>query len=183
MCIRDSGPGFLEHVLQSEAWTAIAPKIDKTLPQSSLVGMLLEQQENFRVVTSDRFSVWQHDPFSWCVEEGDFCIVDGLTPKAQYLDRTLNRWLCGLSPQERERFVDSLYGLVDTTRITTFHQLRENWQENIPAILRAASQLDEDTKEFLFQTVKALVGLGVKHYPEMRTLREGRGEEKGHSQT
>ena len=175
------GPGFLESVLQSEAWAAISPKIDKTLPQSSLVGMLLEQQENFRVVRSDKFSIWQHDPFSWCVENGDFCFADSLTPEAQYLDRTLNRWVCSLSPQERERFVDSLYALVDAAQITTLTQLFTHWQESIPAILKAASQLDEDTKEFLFQTVKALVGLGVKHYPEMRALREGRGEENGHT--
>ena len=72
--------------------------------------------------------------------------------------------------------MDSLYALVDTAKITSLTQLFSGWQESIPALLRAASQLDEDTKEFLFQTVKALIALGVKYYPEMRSLREGRGE-------
>lgn len=173
------GPGFLESVLKSGEWSAIAPKIHKTLPQSSLVGMLLEQQENFRVVRSDKFSIWQHDPFSWQVEDGDLCYVDALTPGAQYLDRTLNRWVSGLSVLERERFVDSLYALVDTAKITSLAQLFSDWQESIPALLRAASQLDEDTREFLFQTVKALIALGVKNYPEMRSLREGQEESNG----
>ena len=173
------GPGFLESVLKSGEWSAITPKLHKTLPQSSLVGMLLEQQENFRVVRSDAFSIWQHDPFSWQVEDGDLCYVEALTPGAQYLDRTLNRWVSGLSTLERERFVDSLYALVDTAKITSLTQLFSGWQESIPALLRAASQLDEDTKEFLFQTVKALIALGVKYYPEMRSLREGRGEGGG----
>lgn len=173
------GPGFLESVLKSGEWSAIALKIHKTLPQSSLVGMLLEQQENFRVVRSDKFSIWQHDPFSWQVEDGDLCYVDALTPGAQYLDRTLNRWVSGLSVLERERFVDSLYGLVDTAKITSLAQLFSDWQESIPALLRAASQLDEDTREFLFQTVKALIALGVKNYPEMRSLREGQEESNG----
>ena len=168
------GPGFLGAVLQSGEFLAIEPKLDKTLPQSSLVGMLLEQQENFQVVKSDRVGLWQHDPFSWLVEGNEFCLQEGLTPDAQYLDRTLNRWIGALTAAERERFVDSLYALVDSAHAETLAQLREQWQESIPAILRAASQLDPDTKEFLFQTVKALVSLGVKSFPEML---EGPGDE------
>lgn len=170
------GPGFLGPVLKSEAFRAITPKIHKTLPQSSLVGMLLEQQEKFRVVKSGRAGLWQHDPFSWQVEGNDFHYLEELTPDAQYFDKTLNRWLGGLTQLERERFVDSLYGLVDAAHIETFGQLWDQWQETVPAILRAASQLDPDTKEFLFETVKALVSLGVKNFPE---LLGGRGEALG----
>lgn len=168
------GPGFLAAVLQSGEFQTIAPKLDKTLPQSSLVGMLLEQQENFRIVKSDRVGLWQHDPFSWLVEGNDFRLQKELTPDAQYLDKTLNRWISSLTTAERERFVDSLYALVDAAHIETLAQLRAQWQESIPAILKAASQLDPDTKEFLFQTGMALVALGVKNFPE---LLEGPGED------
>lgn len=167
------GPGFLGAVLRSGEFQAITAKIDKTLPQSSLVGMLLEQQEAFRIVKSDRVGLWQHDPFSWLVEGNDFCFLEELTADAQYVDKTLNRWIGSLTTAERERFVDSLYGLVDTAHIETLAQLRAEWQESVPAILRAASQLDPDTKEFLFQTGKALVSLAVKNFPEML---EGHGD-------
>ena len=161
------GPGFLSAVLRSGEFQAVAPKLDKTLPQSSLVGMLLETLANFQIVKSNRVGLWQHDPFSWQVEGNDFCPQGELTPDAQYLDKTLNRWIGSLTAAERERFVDSLYGLVDTAHIETIAQLRAEWQESVPAILRAASQLDPDTKEFLFQTGKALVSLAVKNFPEM----------------
>ena len=167
------GPGFLGAVLRSGEFQAVTAKIDKTLPQSSLVGMLLEQQEKFRIVKSDRAGFWQHDPFSWLVEGNDFCFLEELTPDAQYMDKTLNRWIGSLTTAERERFVDSLYGLVDAAHIETLAQLRAEWQESVPAILRAASQLDPDTKEFLFQTGKALVSLAVKNFPEML---EGHGD-------
>lgn len=174
------GPGFLGAVLRSGEFQTIESKIDKTLPQSSLVGMLLEQQENFRIVKSDRVGLWQHDPFSWLVEGNDFCFLEELTPDAQYLDKTLNRWIGSLTTAERERFVDSLYALVDATHIETLAQLRSQWQESVPAILRAASQLDPDTKEFLFQTGMALISLGVKNFPEML---EGYGDDSSESQT
>ena len=140
------GPGFLGAVLRSGEFQAVTSKIDKTLPQSSLVGMLLEQQEKFRIVKSDRAGFWQHDPFSWLVEGNDFCFLEELTPDAQYMDKTLNRWIGSLTTAERERFVDSLYGLVDAAHIETLAQLRAEWHESVPAILRAASQLDPDTQ-------------------------------------
>lgn len=161
------GPGFLGAVLRSGEFQAVTPKIDKTLPQSSLVGMLLEQQEEFQIVKSSRVGLWQHDPFSWLVEGNDFCFLEKLTPDAQYLDKTLNRWISSLTTAERERFVDSLYSLVDTAHIETLAQLRTQWQESVPSILRAASRLDPDTKEFLFQTGMSLVSMGVKNFPEM----------------
>ena len=50
------GPGFLESVLQSDAFRRIADRIEKTLPQSSVVGMLLEHQERYSIVRSNRVS-------------------------------------------------------------------------------------------------------------------------------
>lgn len=161
------GPGFLDTVLQSEPFVAIRDKIDKTLPQSSLVGMLLEQQENYQIVESNRFSFWQHDPFSWVVEGNCFHFIKELTPDARYFDHTLNEWVRSMSIPERERFVDSLFGLIDTEHIDSVDQLRAERQKSIPSILRAASQMDADTKGFLTQTVRALLSLSIRNVPEL----------------
>ena len=56
------GPGFLPEVLATSAFVEVAPKVCKTVPQSSVIGMLLEQQEGYRVVRSRRPMLWQHDP-------------------------------------------------------------------------------------------------------------------------
>lgn len=161
------GPGFLDSVLKSEAFTSISAKINKTVPQSSLIGMLLEHQESFQIVKSTRFSVWQHDPFSWVIEDDHFSFVSDLTSDAKYLDHVLNQWLTSLTREERERFVDLLFSLVDTDNIETTAQLRAQWQKNIPLALHAASNLDSETKEFAGRAIKALLSLSVKSFPEI----------------
>ncbi len=161
------GPGFLEDTMQSEPFLRIAPRIEKTIPQSSIVGMLLEHQEDSRIIKSKKVSFWQHDQFSWIVEDNDFLHIETLTKDAEFLDRTLSDWLSGLSAEERERFVDSLYSVLNANNITTLGELRLEWQKNIPATLHAVSQLDGDTKKFLFRTLKALVSLGAKNFPEV----------------
>lgn len=156
------GPGFLKSALESENFINISDRIDKTIPQSSLVGLLLEQQENYRIIKSSKLSFWQHDPFSWVVEGNDFQHSDSLTPNARYLDHTISEWLESLSCDERELFVNSLYELISIENITTFAQLRSNWRGNLPSIVLTASKQDPATRKFLLQTVKKLFTLSAK---------------------
>lgn len=159
------GPGFLESVLESEKYKSIEHLVHKTLPQSSTVGMLMEHQENFKIIKSSRFSFWQHDPFSWIIENQDFVHMDALKPDARYVDRTINTWMMSHTREERELFIDTLFGLIETTDAQTFYDLRVDWQKNFLTMLKAAKEVDPETKKFLVQTVKGLIALSFKNFP------------------
>lgn len=161
------GPGFLPEFLATGEFANVAPRIDKTLPQSSLVGMLLEQQEGFRVVKSNRLLIWQHDPFSWRVDGRDFVYLDDLAPDARYLDAAISAWLSSRTNEERERFIDTLYSVVEASRVRTTRELRADWRRNIPTAARAFADLDPETKDFMVDTATALLRLGVRSVPEL----------------
>lgn len=157
------GPGFLEEVLQEPGYLRISNRLEKTLPQSSVVGMLLENQEEFTIVQSNSFSLWQHDPFSWKVEDGQFVLNKQLTKNAYYMDQTVNSWIRQMSKEDRERLVDTLYGILESCDITKASEMGKN----MPAILRSASQMDSSTQEFLLDILKQLASLGMKNFPEL----------------
>ena len=157
------GPGFLETTLHSREFQQIAERVEKTLPQSSIVGMLLEHQENFQIVKSSRTGLLQHDQFSWIVEDNDFVYIETLTKDAKYADRLLTDWLKQLSEEDRERFVDSLYGVLNANNLTSLDDLRNTWHTAVPASFHAAAQLDADTKKFLLRTLKELAAMGIKN--------------------
>ena len=157
------GPGFLESTLQSAEFTNISERVEKTLPQSSIIGMLLEHQENFQIVKSNKSGLWQHDQFTWLIEDHDFVYIENLTKEAKYADRTLTDWLKKISVDERERFVDSLYSVLAANNLTSLDDLRSNWQTVIPTTIHAAAQLDGDTKKFLLHALKELAALGIKN--------------------
>ena len=75
------GPGFNEAFLGGAEYQALAAagKIDKTLPRSSIIGMIFEHQEDYAVVESCDFGLLQHNPFSWVVPQGttDFAYCEG----------------------------------------------------------------------------------------------------------
>lgn len=157
------GPGFLESTLQSTEFTNISERVEKTLPQSSIIGMLLEHQESFQIVKSNKTGLWQHDQFTWLVEDHDFVYIEKLTKEAKYADRTLTDWLKKISETDRERFVDSLYSVLSANNLTNLDDLRSNWQTVIPTTIHAATQLDGDTKKFLLHALKELAALGIKN--------------------
>lgn len=159
------GPGFLEETMQSEQFRRISPRIEKTLPQSSVVGMLLENQEFSRIVKSSGIGgLWQHNPFTWFLENNDFIYIDTLTKDAQLTDRALTEWLRTISEEDRERFVDSLYSVLNAGNMTTLDDFRTDWLTAIPASFHAVSQLDADTKMFLLHTVKALASTLIEQF-------------------
>lgn len=157
------GPGFLETTLQSREFQQIASRVEKTLPQSSIVGMLLEHQENFQIVKSSRTGLLQHDQFSWIVENNDFVYIESLTKDAKYADRILTDWLKKISEEDRERFVDSLYSILNANNLTSWEDFRTDWQTALPASFHAATQLDADTRKFLLRTLKELAAMGLKN--------------------
>ena len=143
------------------------PKIEKTLPQSSMIGMLLEHQENYKIVKSSSISIWQHNPFSWEINGDDFSYRSELTGDARYLNATLNQWIRAMSAEERAQLVDTIYGLIDLDNIATFAQLRAEWQTSFPEIFRSFSGLSPQNKAFLLQMLKELASMGIKNFPEL----------------
>lgn len=170
------GPGFLSCVFESEEFRSIENRIDKTVPQSSFVGMLLEQQELFRVIRSNRNSVLQHDPFSWEVNGTDFVAVSSLSSGAVCFDKSLNEWIVSRSPEEREKLVNLLFDLVDMKKIKTTTELQASWQENVSVALRSMSKEDKETKKFVKRAIRELFALWLRSLPER--WKDGRENQK-----
>ncbi|MGB4407649.1 MAG: Mbeg1-like protein [Sphaerochaeta sp.] len=156
------GPGFSEDVFLSENYAKTKFKIRKTLPQSSLIGMLLQQQEEFKVVKSDRFWFMQHDPFSWLVEGFDFQYAINLNGNASYFNKVLNKWISSFDNEQREVFVDSFYHVIKSTNAKTFRDLLFNKKEKAFAAVYAIKDIDEDTRRFMLKTFGSLFILLVR---------------------
>lgn len=84
------------------------PKIKTILPESSIVGMLLEHQEKFEVVKSSQSGIQQHDAMSWEVLGSHFVYVEEVAPQSILLDETMKN---GFPVDERTARGDCRYGL------------------------------------------------------------------------
>lgn len=156
--LNHDGPSFLEDPTPRIKEDCYIELLQKIVPESSAFGMVLERRSNYRVVESNAISISQHEPFTWIVENNDFKYQEELNSSAVFFDEALDSWLRSKSPAERERFIDTIYDVLNATDATTWYELREDIFTNARKVLSTGSKLDPETKRFL---VYSLAGLGA----------------------
>jgi hypothetical protein len=109
----------------------------------------------------------QHDPFSWRIDAGDFQYIPSVTKSAIYMNKTLNQWVNLFDDQKRELFVNTLFQILQATEATTFYDLTGDWQKRAVAVLGAMRGIDDETRRFLFQTIRSLFILAMKNIREI----------------
>lgn len=109
----NDGPGFMEYMLTMPGYLEMVPRIHTYVPQSSIIGLLMEHAEPYRVVKSTQMGgIMQHDVFSWEVEGKELIPVDKLTPDALFVNATIRGWLMSMDYEQRITMVDSLFKLL-----------------------------------------------------------------------
>lgn len=151
----NDGPGFSQAVLKEDGYQEMKSRIHTFVPQSSVVGMLLEHEEPYIVIKSNQVGLLQHEPYSWEVLEGDFVRLKEVTEGSRLVDQTVKSWLSGLSKKERETFVDAVYVLLQSTDAEHLGELVQ--PGNIRMILQKLGQEDDKTQRMLLYTMAQLV--------------------------
>ena len=105
-------PGFTDYLLAQPGYQELRTRIRSFVPQSSVVGLLLDHEEPLAVVRSGQEGLFQHDLYSWQVAGPGFVLAEEITPGSRMLDRSLKNWLAGLTPRQRETVADTLYELL-----------------------------------------------------------------------
>lgn len=153
----NDGPGFIRSMLGTPEHTRIASRIRTVVPQSSVVGRLLEHEENVQVVRSDAVGVLQHNGFSWQVERDRFVHLDDFSRESKVIDETIEEWQSVLSPERREAFADALYEVLTASGAKTLSALSGDKLKSAVGIVKTYSGLDRETRETLSDSLKLLV--------------------------
>jgi len=164
------GPGFRDEIFLCHEYLSIKDRIYKTLPQSSVIGMLLQHQENYSVVKSNRIWLMQHNPFTWMIADSDFYYVKTVKSSAIFMNETINKWLSSLEDSKRQLFIETLYQVIKATGATTFYDLTSDWQKKATAVLVAIKGIDEETRNFVLKTIGSLFILTAKNLRDIHTV-------------
>lgn len=164
----NDGPGFSAAVIASEPYRAMQPKIRSIVPESSVVGMLLEHEEPYRIVKSTAKGLFQHDGFSWELIGDHFCTLDTLSGESRLVDRTLKLWLKQLDATQRAGFVDSMYAVLSAVGARTLTELNADRK----ALMSSLKNLDPKSRDMLLKLVFLLADEGTKALFEKKEKKE-----------
>ena len=153
----NDGPGFCEDVIETPEYQEILPRVHTYIPQSSIIGRLMNHKEKYTIVESVQRGIMQHDLYSWQVLGKEFITLKKLTNESEFIDKTIKDWLENVEPEKREQVIDAVFEILNTTEAQTMKELKANWFANAKTILGTYKNIDSDTKEMVWQTVNELL--------------------------
>lgn len=156
------GPGFSPDFIEGIAYQAIKDRIQTWVPESSVIGMLLENEDNYKVVKSNVNGFQQHDVASWEVQGTGFIVKADVKKSSRRLAEGLKEWMQGLRPEELEYFGDRLYELLLATEAQTLAELNKERWKSVKTILSTYNTMDKKVKEMLFSLIKVIVTSNLK---------------------
>ena len=162
----NDGPGFRRDIVESAAYQRVLPKIHTILPESSIVGMLFEHEEEYEVVKSSGSGAGQHDVMSWEVRGTTLVHLNHVDGKSMLVDKALKSWIGEMDEKQREVFVDALFGILDEADIRTVDDLANMNYTKFMELMKAKSSLDKETQDTMRDTFLKLVQKSAKTVAE-----------------
>ena len=147
------GPGFRNPNVFAAHPERVA-KLEKYIPHSSVVGVLLNNEAETRIVKSRSVAVLQHNALKWVIHDNDFIYLSKRTISSRFIDKTANAWIAGLTSEERERFVQLFFGALNQTDTMGFGQLAMRIGKELPLLFKAFRSLSPGDKEFLRRVLR-----------------------------
>ena len=149
----NDGPGFTDSMISLENYRLLLPRIHTIIPESSIVGMLFEHEEEFEVVASKNSGAGQHDVMSWEVLGPQLVHLNKVNEKALILDKSLKAWIGGMDAEGRSALVDTLFGILDDAGINTVDDLANMKIPKLVELLKIHSSLDKENQEMIKESL------------------------------
>ncbi len=155
------GPGFGAGAVDDKEYAAIAPRVHKTVPQESVVGMLLETPADctLRVVRSAGRGMQQHSPFNWEVAENDFAYADRLSEAALSAHAVSSQWLAGLDRNQTRQIVEAAFEAIRASNALDASDLISGGPRTISLLVEAAKNIDPESRDVLLHALAPLANL------------------------
>lgn len=162
----NDGPGFSLEVVESSKYQKVLDKIQTIIPESSIVGMLLEHGEAYEVVKSKSVGPLSHDALNWEIEGAHFVYVKSVDKQSVWLDKTLKNWIGHMDYAQREAFVEALFSVLEEANIRTVDDLANLSFVEFMELMKTRVIIDKQCGEIMSKSIRRLMKEGndlVKH--------------------
>ncbi len=171
------GPGMNRETSQTEEYLRIRDKIHSFVPQTSIIGMLMDYYEPYTVVHSTASGITQHDPMSWQIYGPRFETLPSIDQTAMVTRDTLHEWLQNSTPEQRASFVDALFGMAESTKATKMSELTSEKLKTLLTMVGNRKDVDPETRRVFTRLMAQAVTLGFGNVIDwVRGRREGSTE-------
>ena len=160
------GPGMNRETSQTEEYLRIKDKIHSFVPQTSIIGMLMEYYKPYTVVHSTARGLEQHDPMTWQVYGTRFEEMESIDRTASVVCETLHEMLTNSTPEQRAAFVETLFRLADNTNATRMSDILNEKFRSLVKMAGGRKEVEPETRRVFTRLMAQAVSLGVGNVVE-----------------
>lgn len=164
------GPGFRPEILKSEDYDKIADRIEKYIPKSSMVGLLLEEHEDYIVIDSHSIGFQQHNPYNWLVKDASFVGKEKVYQSSRFFNRMLNEWILTLDEEQLELFGETLFYILEGCEMKNMIEVAQDWKKGLNNMIRASREVDEETREKIYEVLRILGDIAKEDLDKRKEL-------------
>jgi len=146
-------PGFYKKVVISDGFHAVKNRIHSYIPEASVVGIILEQGVDYKVIKSSQTGLMQHSLYSWEVTHNDMIYASDITQGSRFLKKTIREWVDSLDNEHREQFIRAIYTILNMSEIKSIHEIEGAWLMSAGKIIKSMGYIDEPTKKIIQKTI------------------------------
>ena len=153
----NDGPGFCDDVIGTLEYQDMINKVHTYIPQSSVIGRLMNHREKYTVVESVQKGIMQHDLYSWQVLGTKFITLEEVTNGSEFVDKTIKEWLENVEPEKREQVIDVVFDILNATDAQTMKEIKNNWFTSARTMMSSYKNIDNETKDMIWKAVGELL--------------------------
>ena len=150
----NDAPGFRREVTESEEYRAVIEKVKSIVPESSVIGLLLssEAAHKYMVASSVKGMTWQVKRNEFVrTEQSDF---------GRFIKDTQKDWLSRIDDRSREKYVNTLFSLLEATGADTFSEMKGQKLKSLEQILNTVRDMPDETQKLMLEITGELIGSG-----------------------
>lgn len=151
--INNDGPGFKYDRYKAERATIIDEKGITIIPDSSVIGMIMEQRGQVKIVSSYVHNLFQHDPYELKVMGKEFVKANEMTKESLKIKEKIDHLFNTLPPKDAKEAIDELFDCLEKHEKKTLLDLTKYDFR----LLRDLTKLGKKSKKIFMNFINILV--------------------------
>ena len=148
------GPGFDTEFINNIEKKEILDKIYTYIPQSSIIGRIMEHDEGYEIVQSIQKGILQHDIYSWQVLGKQMIKLKETTKSSEVMNETMKTWLKSTTVEQRRLFFDAVFDIFNSTSVSKFSEISSTWKTSMPRLFEKFKDLPDDDRKHIIEMIK-----------------------------
>ena len=157
----NDGPGFRPEFIAGEGYRRILPRVVSIIPDTSVIGMLMESMTAPKVVKSTASGMLQHDGFTWAAERDRFTPAP-LSRTSRLISETLSGWMDMTDDESRKAMTETVFRLLESTGKDRFSDIRDSKLKSVESMAQSVRSLPKGSLQELGRMVTRLGESGIR---------------------